>query len=255
MLLNRTQTERFFTDGFVVVPAVFSPAETEQMRAAFVRLEHAARCLGVTRAYRGSRFVLESAGEGRSAVRIQRVVWCGSCEPVLSQFGRDRRLIDMAAHLLGSIEMQQLINQAHFKLPGDGVAFPWHQDSTHRRYGGASWRDVNGRGSYVQTVTAIDDVTDDNGPLKFLPGSCLFGHLNLPADGHLPPVLDERRAVSATMQAGSVALFGPYTVHSSEPNRSSTPRRAFINGYASPGANTRRYPGRGAGRMLRAQAG
>ena len=157
----------------------------------------------------------------------------------------------MAAQLLGSRGMNQLINQAHFKQPGDGVAFPWHQDSTHRRYGRGEWKDANGQGSYVQTVAAIDDVTLENGPLEFIPGSCRLGHAGLP-EGELPAGADARQARPATMQAGSVLLFGPYTFHRSRPNASDGPRRVFINGFAYPGANGRIYPGRGAGRFLRA---
>jgi ectoine hydroxylase-related dioxygenase (phytanoyl-CoA dioxygenase family) len=150
--------------------------------------------------------------------------------------------------------MNQLINQAHFKLPGDGVDFPWHQDSTHRRYGRGEWVDANGRGSYVQTVIAVDDITPDNGPLEFIPGSCRLGHVEPPAgqEGRLPEhLVDPASAVAATMPAGSVLLFGPYTFHRSRPNESTTPRRVFINGFAYPGANSRVYPGEGAGRLVR----
>jgi ectoine hydroxylase-related dioxygenase (phytanoyl-CoA dioxygenase family) len=180
-------------------------------------------------------------------------VWCGAAEPILSDFGKDPRLLAMASQLLGSPEMNQLINQAHFKLPGDGVEFPWHQDSTHRRYGGGEWRDVNGRGSYVQTVAAIDDVTMENGPLQLIPGSCTRGHVEPVAGqaGTLPDTLDPRTAISVTMTAGSVVLFGPYTFHRSQPNRSRRARRVFINGFAYPGANSRIYPGEGAGRLVR----
>ena len=104
----------------------------------------------------------------------------------------------MAALLLGSTEMHQLINQAHFKLPGDGVEFPWHQDSSHRRYG-------RGQYSYVQTVLAVDEVPPNNGPLQLVPGSCKLSHLGLPRDGTLPPgLIDEREVVTATMQPGDV---------------------------------------------------
>ena len=253
-MLSGDQIEEFYDRGFIVQPDVFSGSEVEQMRAAFVRLEGMARQLGRTRTYRGARFVLEKIkgnSEARS-VRIHRIVWCGAAEPVLSAYGRDRRLLTMAARLLGSGEMNQLINQAHFKLPGDGVEFPWHQDSTHRRFGQGQWKDVNRRGSYVQTITAIDDVTEENGPLWFIPGSCRQGHIDLPEDGQLPSALaDPAEAVSVTMTAGSVLLFGPYTLHCSQPNISDGPRRAFINGFAYPGANSRVYPGRGAGRLLR----
>ena len=250
--MSGEQVRAFYERGFVVVPDVFTAAELDTMRAAFERLQEAASELDAPAMVRGSQFVVERVREnGSSRVRIDRIVWCGAAEPVLSAFGRDRRLVRLAAQLLGAGEMSQLINQAHFKLPGDGVAFPWHQDSTHRRYGRDEWKDLNGRGSYVQTIIAVDDVTEDNGPLEFLPGSCLRGHLDLPPDGALPHDLDPSRAVAATMRAGSVLLFGPYTIHRSLPNRSDHPRRVFINGFAYPGANSRVYPGDGAGRMVR----
>jgi len=251
--LTEHQIAEFFARGFVVVPDVFRADEIAKMVDAFKRLEATAQYLSEPALVNGSQFVVERvATPGGSRVRINRIVWCGAAEPVLATFGGDPRLVGMAAQLLGSAEMSQLINQAHFKLPGDGVSFPWHQDSTHRRYGGDLWKDVNGRGSYVQTVTALDDVTHENGPIELIPGSCTLGHLGLAPDAPLPPAIDPATACAPMMSAGSVLLFGPFTVHRSLPNASRTPRRVFINGYASPGANSRVYPGVGAGRMLRA---
>jgi ectoine hydroxylase-related dioxygenase (phytanoyl-CoA dioxygenase family) len=251
--LTREQVDEFYERGFVLVPDVFARAEVEEMRAAFERLRGMARRLAESGMHRGSQFVLErGARDCESAdVRIHRIVWCGAAEPLLSRYGMDPRLLAMAAQILGSSEMNQLINQAHFKEPGDGVEFPWHQDSTHRRFGQDGWRDLNGRGSYVQTVTAIDAMAEDNGPLQLMPGSCRLGHVAPEPEGKLPSALDARSAVSATMEEGSVLLFGPYTFHSSPPNRSARPRRIFINGFAYPGANSRTYPGEGAGRLVR----
>jgi len=248
-VLTRRQIDEFFELGFVRLPPPFSTAEVAEMRGAFERLERTAYRLRTTRMYRGSRFVLDALPGG--GTRIRRIVWCGAAEPVLSHYGRDPRLLRIAALLLGSREMHQLINQAHFKLPGDGVEFPWHQDSTHRRYGRPEWRDANGRGSYVQTVLALDDVTEDNGPLQLVPESCKLGHLAVSPEGRLPEgSVDSSKAVSATMPAGGLLLFGPYTLHRSRPNQSRGPRRVFINGFAYPGANSRIYPGEGAGRLL-----
>ena len=251
--LTREHVDEFYERGFVLVRGVFAHAEVEEMRAAFERLRDTADRLGETCMHRGAQFVLErGAGDGTAAsVRIHRICWCGAAEPLLSRYGMDPRLLAMASQLLGSKEMNHLINQAHFKEPGDGVEFPWHQDSTHRRFGQEeNWRDVNGRGSYVQTVTAIDPVGKDNGPMHLIPGSCTLGHIAPRSDGELPPSVDARSAVAAEMEAGSVLLFGPYTFHSSPPNRSSRTRRIFINGYAYPGANSRVYPGDGAGRLV-----
>jgi ectoine hydroxylase-related dioxygenase (phytanoyl-CoA dioxygenase family) len=257
-MLDRQQVAKFFDAGFVVQPDVFTDAEVAEMRAAFERLEAVATGLGTSREVNGSLFVVSpraSSVAARLPVRIHRVVWCGAAEPALSVFGRDPRLLGMAAALLGSRDMHQLVNQAHFKLPGDTVEFPWHQDSVHRRYGGAEWSDVNGRGSWIQTVTAIDRMTVDNGPLELIPGSAALGHMAPPAGvtGWLPlNRLDPAAATTVSMRPGSVLLFGPYVFHRSIANRSTTPRRVFVNGFASPGANARTYPGRGAGRLLRA---
>jgi ectoine hydroxylase-related dioxygenase (phytanoyl-CoA dioxygenase family) len=248
--LSDDQIRTFFDDGFVVIPDLFSPDEVARMRMAFDRLERTAAKLDAPAMVRGTQFVVERLAGSERRVRIHRIVWCGAAEPVLSEFGRDPRLVSIAACLLGSDTMSQLINQAHFKLPGDGVQFPWHQDSSHRRYGTAEWRDINGRGSYVQSMTAIDDVTAENGPVEFVRGSARLGHLEFPSDGSLPAALDSSQVQTPTLGAGGVIVFGPYTVHRSLPNASTRPRRAFMNGFAYPGANSRVYPGDGAGRIV-----
>lgn len=230
----------FFERGYFIAPGLFSPDEINALRDAMERLvEQAPRQTGDVR---GAKFVIDGDA-------IKRVVWCGAPEPVLLEAGRDPRLLAIVARLLDSPDFDQLLNQAHFKLPNDGVHFPWHQDSERRRYGTPEWRDLNGRGSYVQSLLAIDDCDVDNGPMMMIPGSPKLGHLAL-GDRSEPEKLrlfDARSAEPAVMSAGSVLFFGPYTVHSSAPNRSLRPRRVLINGFAYPGANQRVYPGSGTG--------
>jgi hypothetical protein len=88
-------------------------------------------------------------------------------------------------------------------------------------------------------------------PIRLIPGSCRHGHIQPDSDGRIPTrFIRERPAVTATMRAGSVLAFGPYTIHASSPNRSFRPRRVLINGFACPGANSRVYPGDGSGRVV-----
>ena len=89
--------------------------------------------------------------------------WAGGTEPELLAIGNDERLTRPAADLLESSAMEQLLSQAHFKRPHDGVTFGWHQDIQHRDKGNDTWSDLNGRGSFVQTLIAIDDMTADSG--------------------------------------------------------------------------------------------
>ena len=256
------QVDEFFGRGWVLLPGLFRAPELAPVRAAFERLHATAQRLRSTQDHDGARFVLADRGD---EVVVQRVVWAGGAEPALLSLSADARLVGPALQLLGSDHCEQLLCQAHFKMPGDGVSFDWHQDVQHRDKGPGTWRDLNGRGSYVQTLLAIDEMRTDNGPLQFVPREAVRlddrGRLR---DAHYDygtpmaggdeaggdEAVDAGRAETITGPAGSVIFFGPYAVHGSTPNTSTTPRRVLINGYAYPGANGRVYPGEGSGRVL-----
>ena len=244
--LSAGEKRAFEDHGFIVLRGLFDAGEMAAARAAFERLFATAQTLRETGDHDGAFFVLSPPKDGM--VVVQRVVWAGGSERVLLDLGEDPRLVQPALELLGTPACEQLLSQAHFKMPNDGVAFDWHQDIQHRDKGNGTWRDVTGRGSYVQTILLVDDMTEENGPLEFAP----MDAVHLDAEGRLvreAPV-DSSRAVSVTGRAGDVLLFGPYAVHGSTPNTSNKPRRVLINGYAAPGANKRFYPGRGACRVL-----
>jgi len=258
--LTEEQVELFFEQGWLILPQVFTLDEMGAARRAFERLHARAQQLRTTQTHDGAYFVL--GGELAGEVTVKRIVWAGGAEPVLLEQSADRRLLQPALQLLGSDHCEQLLCQAHFKMPHDGVSFDWHQDIQHRDKGPGTWRDLNGRGSYVQTITLIDDMTVSNGPLKFIPKQAIRagafeqvfgGHYDYGApmrSADVAAAIDETAAVTITGTAGSVLLFGPYAVHGSTCNESDTPRRVVINGYAYPGANGRVYPGEGSGRTL-----
>ncbi len=229
--------------GFAVVRGVIPDDELGAMRSAFDRLVGTARTLDGTADVAGSRFVVT-----KSPFALHRVVWCGGAEPVLARYGDDPRFLSLAAEVLGSKALVQLVQQAHFKLPGDGVDFQWHQDASNRRYGSELWTDVDGRGSYVQLTVAVDPMRPDNGGLRMLPGTHRLGFVADAKTGALPAgLVDEAKAVDVVLEPGDVALFGPFVVHGSGPNTGTIPRRLFLQGYALPGANRRAYPGCGLG--------
>lgn len=252
MNLTTEQISDFYEQGFFVLRSVFDETDITAMAAACDRLKMMAQGLEGSVMHEGANFVVEQVqANDRQVAQIRRVSWCGGADRVLLDYGADSRLLSIAASLLESEEMDQLINQIHFKEPGDTVQFPLHQDSSHRGYGTDGWQDVNGRGSYVQTATLIDPMTEENGPLVFVPGSCREGHLALRySDEEWPEQIDLSKAVTVTGDPGDVAVFGPYTLHGSQPNTGTVSRRVFINGYAYPGANRRQYRGDGAGRRL-----
>jgi ectoine hydroxylase-related dioxygenase (phytanoyl-CoA dioxygenase family) len=251
--LSPADVRRFYDDGFLIVEDLFSREEVAVLAAAAEGLRAVGRELAAALPASqggaeeqkvessGSQFVFGGANGTR---RLLRVVWAGGCEPAFLDFGRDLRLTSIVGQLFGTSTAVHLLNQLHAKYPHDGLEFEPHQDSEHRRYGTPEWRDVDGRGSYVQAVVAIDDSTPDNGPLVFYPGSGRQGHLD-PAS--VRRRFGDRPGVPALLAAGSAAFFGPYVVHRSAENRGTLPRRIAINGFALPGANSRHYFGAGTG--------
>lgn len=245
MKFSSEETRAFHDSGVVVKRGLFRDDEVLAARSALERLYATAQTLTATGDHAGAFFALGKGTEG--PVVVQRVVWAGGAEPVLLRLSEDPRLVEPALDLLGTAYCEQLLCQAHYKMPNDGVSFDWHQDIQHRDKGGDTWRDVNGRGSFVQTILLVDDMTEENGPLEFVPMQAVTvdtGRRLVKAS------VDPSRAISVTGRAGDVLFFGPYAVHGSMPNLSDKPRRVLINGYAAPGANKRFYPGKGACRML-----
>ncbi|MDH5546122.1 MAG: phytanoyl-CoA dioxygenase family protein [Gammaproteobacteria bacterium] len=258
MKLTPQQIRDFSDIGWIAIPDLFTLEELNVMRNCFDDLLVRARKLQTTQNSDGSYFVLGNDGD---EVIIKRVVWAGGCQPDLLKVGADPRILGPALQLLGSDSADHLLNQAHFKRPGDGVRFDWHQDIIHRERGPGTWEDVNGKGSYVQTALCVDDMTSKNGPLMFVKGSSKWGKVDFGAHDYdreytpnWPAEFDESDIVTVTASAGSVLFFGPYTAHASFENNSNTSRRVLINGYAYPGANHFVYPGNGSGRRLRLPA-
>ena len=233
----------FYTLGYFIVPNLFSQKEVHEISEAFDRLQKIALTLKTTQELHGAQFVVDHG-------RIDRIVWMGGAEKSLLKVGEDPRTLGICSTLLGTTKMEQLICQGHYKLSGDSVKFDWHQDSQHRGFGTPDWTDVNGRGSYVQTLMAIDEVTLDNGPVLFVPCTGDQGHLALDKVADPTKVVDVTKAIPMPMKPGDVAFFSPYSVHGSQPNVSGESRRVFINGFAYPGANHRKYPGQGSGRTV-----
>jgi ectoine hydroxylase-related dioxygenase (phytanoyl-CoA dioxygenase family) len=239
--ISKALYDEFYDRGFIIIENLFSADEVQEILNCTQRVYDTAQTLKKTCMHNNSRFVFQNGN-------IQRVVWAGAQEDKILSVGSDKRITGVVSDLLNSKKLNQLINQLHFKMPGDGVAFAYHQDSENRGYGTDDWTDIDGKGSYVQTTLVLDEMTNENGPLNFLPYSGKNGHLSL--NNKAEEKIDLSGLVTLELKPGSVAFFGPYTVHGSLPNNSDQSRRILINGYALPGANKKEYPGCGLGREI-----
>jgi ectoine hydroxylase-related dioxygenase (phytanoyl-CoA dioxygenase family) len=229
--------QEYREQGFAVVRGLFRAEEVAAMAAAFDRIR--AEGLQHRSSYRHQN-VFFRLGEDARLGRILRLVqWPSYIDPTLDAVRLDSRILDILAPLIGT-DLKQIINQMHWKPPGAASAeFAFHQDIRFRRPR-AAFRDL--AASYVQTGIAIDRHTAQSGCVRMVPGSHRLGELALGGSG---PILDARASeadlrgagfspadlVDLELEPGDFALWNLLTVHGSGPNRSSSDRRLYINGY------------------------
>jgi hypothetical protein len=209
------QVER---DGFTLLPGVFSAAEVEAMRAGLgAALEG------------GGAGVLGEAG-GVYAARNVLSLW-----PAAAEVWRRPALRGALAGVLGP--RFGLVRALFFdKPPQQSWALPWHKDLTiavrdNRRPSPRFRKPTRKAGvphveAPVEVLRAmltarvhLDDVSEENGPLKVIPGSHRGGKvLEL---GEVPPH-------TALAARGDVLLMRPLLAHCSNRSHAGTLRRRRI---------------------------
>jgi len=254
LYLTEAQAAQYYEEGCVVVRKLFSQETVDKIASSANRLKEEALEIGKLQKgkliHRGTQFVLSDNNGGTS---IQRIVWAGAAAPELLEIGRSPRITYPVSQLLGSKFADHLINQLHFKLPHDNVRFPWHMDFHHRKAFDPDWQDLNGNGSFVQVLTAIDEHTEENGPLWVIPGSHKYGISDFePCEdsSELPLEVDIAKAVPLILSPGDTAFMHPRMIHHSLPNESEFERKTFINGFSYPGSNHKSYPGEGSAQEI-----
>ncbi|MDB5309668.1 MAG: hypothetical protein JWO38_3870 [Gemmataceae bacterium] len=226
---------RLEADGYVLLPAVLEAREVGEGLAEWdeVQKRNAA-----------DPAILTGAGGHVSGARNLLRMWPGVVGLV-----RRPGLLDRLAHLLGP---EAGVVRALFfdKPPGNGWALPWHKDynvavRAHGPTGRFSKPTTKAGVPHVEApidllermVTVrvhLDEMTDENGPLRVIPGSHRNAHGADPVT-HLPVVIRCR--------AGDVLLIRPLVTHASghcDPNTTRhrrivhlecAPSRALPDGY------------------------
>jgi len=145
---------------------------------------------------------------------------------IFLEFASDPDLLDLVECVIGP-DMILWGAQVFCKPAGDGMEVPWHQD-------GQYWPI---RPLATCTVwVAIDDVTRENGAMRYIPGSHksgIYQHRTDPSEALVlhqvmaPGLVDETKARDDVLEAGQLSLHDVYLVHGSPANRS-TKRRAGL---------------------------
>ncbi len=230
MKLTPDQLAQFDRDGYLFFPGHFTPAETQNLTDAVPELY--------------SRYEDYNVREkGKDAVRTNFAAHMYS-EP-FAKLARHPRMIEPVESLLGEkLYMHQF--KINGKMAFEGDVWQWHQD-----YGTWLNDDHMPTERAMNIAIFLDDVTEHNGPLMFIPGSHKKGVVEAKhdqtttsyplwtVDNTLIRQLVQRAGgkeggiVSPKGPAGSMILFHSCLVHASGSNLSPFNRVAvYSGGYA-----------------------
>ena len=216
--LTAEQRRQFDEQGYFIVPDVFSPAEVKEMLAEFDRLTEIEGKLG------GHEVHIEPGAQRLSNLFNKSTAFDRTlaCKPTLA-----------AAHyLLGEIHVYSV--NARTPAKGKGQQ-PLHADvpRTHPK----DWRMIN-------TMVMLDDMTEENGPTRIVPGSHKWSPINVPdvnmAEVKALVIDDETKArvpadpmapypgeLHLTGKSGSVAVLNGCMWHGGTTNVSGKLRRVL----------------------------
>ena len=228
--------EHYRRDGYAVVRAFFGADEIGRIAEATDQLYREGVAHG--RSFRHGNLFYNVAADATGETLVRMVQWPSYHQEVLNAVRLDRRFVELLEPLIGG-NLKQIINQIHWKAPGSAGDFAWHQDSRFRE---PHWAYRNLGTSYVQTGLAIDPHRPETGGMRFIPRSHLRGDLGLNSSTEvlgssmsdevlLAAGLSPEEAVDLVLEPGDLALWSPFLVHGSGPNRSHHRRRLYINGY------------------------
>lgn len=189
-------------NGFARIPGVFSKEEVNRLRAEAIL-----------------------AMRGNPNVEIRHgyptlLFWPNS--PFIQALSKDKRLMEIVSLYYGHENYELETQQYYFHLPGDPDEFAWHSDERFRP----------GVGNlYLQTAILVDDWTEENSAVEFIPGSHKQSFTNA---GDLRTFIrGDRRGIRLLGQAGDVLTWSNTVVHGSERNQADYPRQYFMNGFRS----------------------
>lgn len=147
--------------------------------------------------------------------------------PIVREFYFDGPIVNMMQQLIGP-NIKAATSQLTFKMRGNDKSFDWHQD--------------NGYGELepyntISTLTALEDVDEENGCLRLIPGSHKQGQINVNEQfksdrkekgTSISVEVDESLAIPVPMKAGETLMFHCWTLHQSRGNFSQTRDRRIL---------------------------
>ncbi len=222
MELGSEQLDRYRADGLVFFPGLFDSNETDALKTELDRIL----------ALDLEAHLKAANGEFLGTTAMHRV------SELYHRLLRDERLLGIAEQLLGNplyCHQYKII----LKEPMGTLSLPWHQD-----FGPWLHHDGMPEPKAVSLGIYLDEVTEFNGPIMYIPGSHTrglidFEVLDVPGTTPIPSLpaatvtelAAQNGVVAPKGPPGSVVIFDCCTAHASGPNLSPWPRNLIYLSY------------------------
>ena len=247
--------EAYFRDGYAIVRGVFPPADVAAMKGRFddwrlacLEKHHSTFVHGNHRVWIGD--AGGAGGEGSARRVLRGVQWPSYTDATLDAIRTDARLFASVSALLGSDDINQIINQMHWKQPGSLTQWRYHQDVRSRKPDDA-FRNLFS--SYVNLGIAVERQTDETGAMRVVPGShasrkdlgieavaeAMGVDAAPPSEAALVEMLARVGVDAAALRTlelapGDVGVWNPFVVHGGGLNTSADCHRAlYLAGFAA----------------------
>lgn len=135
--------------------------------------------------------------------------------------------VKIASELIGP-NIKGVASQLTFKMLGNTKTFGWHQDN--------GYGELNPYNA-LTTLTALEDVNEENGCIRLIPGSHKQGQINLANTYNISLkhdqqaielIVEESSAISVPMLPGETLIFNCFLLHQSRGNFSKTRNRRIL---------------------------
>ncbi len=218
MQLSKDQLASYERDGFLVLPELFSMREVEAMKADLQRIQQIDT----------DHLVRERGSNVAKTIYRVHEADGPTASPIFHPAARSPRLLEPAQQLLGDDALYVFHTKCNLKSAIDGSVWQWHQD-----YG--SWRrDGVPEPSLTTALIMLDEPTELNGCLYFLPSSHKLGNLEsemddqttsyrlwvVPKDQLLGIMKQSPEPVAILGKPGTVVFFHCNILHASGHNLS-----------------------------------
>lgn len=223
MKLTKKMLEEYKQKGVLVIPNVFTKEEMEQLKKeAYATNPHDISLAGYP--HRPSE---------QAKNKLSLIFFPALANEYINKIRTDERMVKIVQHFLGTGDIKQVNNQIYFREAGDEDEFAWHQDIVFRK---PTDMFPNVEDGYLQTIIAVDDMTETNGGIEFIDGSHLHGAQEITSNSAVTQMLRHFKRMGMygkkyEAKAGSVMVWNVLTIHGSEANKSDSDRMTYMNGF------------------------